>query len=75
MTRFAAERRVCEVPASVAEWSRRRVPRDTLIGPGYERTTYGYYRVAGARISTAQRIVDVAAALPTGARISGWAAA
>ena len=75
MTRFAVERRSCRPAASVAEWALRGVSRGTLVGPGFERTTYGCYRRAGAVPTTAQRIVDVVAGLPEGAWIAGWAAA
>jgi len=46
-----------------------------LTGPGYQRTTYGFYRRRGGAATTAQRIVDVVAQLPSGALVAGWAAA
>jgi hypothetical protein len=75
MTRFAQELSSCRVPAAVAEWARRGTPRTTLVGPGFTRTAYGWYRRAGSSTSTAQRILDAAAGLPDGALIAGWAAA
>lgn len=75
MSRFFDELMDCEVPAPVAEWCRRAVTRGTLSGPRYERARYGSYRTAGAKITTAQRIVDVAASLPAAALVAGWAAA
>lgn len=75
MSRFSDEHEDCEVPAPVAEWCRRAARRGALSGPQYERVRYGLYRTTGARLTTAQRIVDVAVGLPTGALIAGWAAA
>ena len=75
MTRFAHELSSCQVPAAVAEWARRGTPRTTLVGPGFIRTAYGWYRRAGSSTSTAQRILDATAGLPDGALIAGWAAA
>lgn len=75
MSSFSVERSSCRPAASMAEWIRRGVPRGTLVGPGFEPTTYGYYRRAGALPTTAQRITDVVAGLPEGAWIAGWAAA
>lgn len=75
MTRFSVERSSCRPAASVTEWGRRGVPRGTLVGPRFERTTYGYYRRTGALPTTAQRIMDVVAGLPDGAWVAGWAAA
>ena len=59
----------------MAEWIRRGVSRGALAGSRFEPTSYGYYRRAGALPTTAQRITDVAAGLPEGAWIAGWAAA
>lgn len=75
MTRFADELSSCRVPAAVAEWVRRGIPRTTLVGPRFTRTAYGWYRRAGSSTSTTQRILDAAAGLPDGALIAGWAAA
>jgi hypothetical protein len=75
MTRFTRELSTCRLPATVAEWARRGIPRTTLIGPHFTRTAYGWYRRAGSPPSTAQRILDAAAGLPDGALIAGWAAA
>ncbi|MFT4165085.1 MAG: hypothetical protein QM650_07555 [Microlunatus sp.] len=75
MTRFLVERSSCRPAASMAEWRRRGVPRGTLVGPRFERTTYGYYRRAGTLPTTTQRIMDVVAGLPEGAWVAGWAAA
>lgn len=74
MSSFSVERSSCRPAASMAEWIRRGVPRGTLVGPGFEPTTYGYRR-GGALPTTAQRITDVVAGLPEGAWIAGWAAA
>jgi hypothetical protein len=75
MARWATEREDCHLSASVAEWARRGTTRTTLVGPQFERTSYGYYRRAGADVTSAQRILDAVAGLPAGAWIAGWAAA
>jgi hypothetical protein len=75
MTRFADELSSCRFPASVADWTRRGIPRTTLTGPRFTRTAYGWYRRAGPPRSTAQRILDALAGQVDGALIAGWAAA
>ncbi len=75
MTRFADELSSCRFPASVADRTRRGMPRTTLNGRRFTRTAYGWYRRAGSPGSTAQRIVDAIAGQPDGALIAGWAAA
>lgn len=75
MSRFTDELATCRPAASVAAWKRRGISRATLTGPAFEPTTYGIYRRAGAVVTSAQRILDVAAGLPEGALIAGWAAA
>lgn len=75
MTRFADQLPACDVPLSVAAWARRGVRRTTLVGPDYERTAHGWYRPTGAKLTTAQRIVDAMAGMPEHALVAGWAAA
>lgn len=75
MGRFGAEVRATTWPLPVAELIQRGVSRHVLAGPSWLRTSPGFYRpYDAAPPTTAQRIVDAAAALPAGGTIGGWAA-
>ncbi len=76
MARFLRELTEAITPASVGALGRAGVTPDMLRGPRWTRAARGFYRPADAGVSTpTQRILDVAALLPAGAVIGGWAAA
>ena len=76
MARFLRELTEAITPASVGALGRAGVTPDMLRGPRWTRAARGFYRPADAGVSTpTQRILDVAALLPPGAVIGGWAAA
>ncbi len=76
MGRFREELRSAVRPRRAADLVLEGVSRRSLEGPRWFRTSYGFYRPATSEeATTTQRILDVAAQLPPGGLIGGWAAA
>ncbi len=77
-SRFREELRTAVTPQPVATWLADGVTREQLRGPGWCRTSYGFYRpipATSAGRTPTQRILDAAALAPPDAAIGGWAAA
>jgi hypothetical protein len=76
MNRFLSELRTTESPVAAAELGRRGVSHHQLAGRRWRQTSRGFHRPAApVEVTPTSRILDVAATLPAGAMIAGWAAA
>ena len=74
-TRFDAELRSASPPRPIPELAALGVTPAMLRGPHWRRSSRGYYVPAGAALTPTQRIVELAALVPAGGAITGWAAA
>jgi hypothetical protein len=75
LSRFDRELRMAVHPRTASELMADGVSRYALRGPEWVQTSRGRYVPAGVASATAtQRIIEAAAAIPTHATITGWAA-
>ncbi len=76
LPRFNRELRECHVPRSSAELWQAGVTRGMTAGPGWRRTSRGFYAPATpALLTPTQRILDAVPLVPRRGAITGWAAA
>jgi hypothetical protein len=74
-SRFARELDSCDRPLSLAELQSLGVTRRMVRGPGWRRTSYGFWAPARGDFSPAQRILDASPLVGPTDAMTGWAAA